>query len=362
MRLKKNTGYKLTTKTRNFIFAVSLLTFVNAKGFWVKYGWELFYHVTDARTAALGNATTAYNFGSPTASLINPIFSSAPSQQISLSHQSRFAGILNNDVIGFQLDRKGKPIQFNILYEGIGQIPDTRNMLLDWGNDGQFGTNDAGEGNGILDEGERLDADQLRFFSQHQIGVHGAFNHSFRNMPLGIGIKVLSYSLGDHFALGVGIDLGIMKHVKGTNVGIVTRNLPTSGLIWDNGTIEGTTPSVSVGVHRPLELTKFPVKLHSMFSLDVSTTTRHLDSQLGFGSFSVDGSFGMEGIIKDKFSIRIGQNAVGNSTGGIGVQWDGFGVDYAFLSSPSADHLGNHHLVSLNVKMDWVKEILGKLQ
>jgi len=231
-------------------------------------------------------------------------------------------------------------------------------MLLDWGNDGQFGTNDPGEGNGILDEGERLDVDQLQYFSQHQIGIHGAFNHSFRGLPIGIGVKVLSYSLDNQFALGVGIDFGIVKKIYETNIGIVARNLPASGLIWENGTVEGTTPTASVGIHQPLKLTKIPVSLHSMFNLDISTSNRHLDSQLGFGSFSVDGSFGIEGIYKDKLFIRLGRNSVNNSTGGLGVEWEGFGIDYAFLSSNSADGLGNHHLISLNFSLEWVKSKL----
>ena len=331
------------------------LSFGFSDGFWVNYGWELFEHVTDARNAALGSATTAYQYGSPTSSLMNPVFSNLESPEIVLTHQSRFAGILNNDLVSFQIQRESNPIHFNILYEGIGKIPDTRNMLLDWGNDGKIGTNDAGEGNGILDEGERLDADQIRFFSQHQVGIHGSFNHIYHNIPVGIGVKVLSYSLDNNFAMGVGIDLGVLKQFKGTDVGIVARNLPASGLIWDNGTVEGTTTSISIGVHRPFEFTEIPVKLHSMFKLDMSTTNRHLDSQIGFSSISIDGAFGIEGIYKAKLFIRLGRNAVNSSTGGLGVRWDGFGVDYAFLSTNSDGGLGNHHLISLRFSIDWVK-------
>ncbi len=122
--------------------------------------------------------------------------------------------------------------------------------------------------------------------------------------------------------------------------------------------MEGTTPTVSVGIHQTLKLAKVPVTLHSMFNLDISTSNRHLDSQLEFGPFSVDGSFGIEGIYKDKLFIRLGRNSVNNSTGGLGVKWEGFGIDYTFLSSSSADGLGNHHLISLNFSLEWVKSIL----
>ena len=45
--------------------------------------------------------------------------------------------------------------------ESIGDIPDTRNALLDYGLDGMPNTGDIGENNGILDDGERLDQKKL---------------------------------------------------------------------------------------------------------------------------------------------------------------------------------------------------------
>jgi len=349
-------------KQHKLICLLFSLSFGMSQGLWVKYGWELFGHVTDARTASLGQATVAYPLNTPTSTLMNPTHSSINSKLISATHQSRFAGILNNDLVGFQFNRQNTPLVLNVLYEGIGQIPDTRNMLLDWGNDGQFGTNDPGEGNGILDEGERLDADQLKFFSQHQLGLHLAFNRSIKQIPVGIGVKLLSYSLDEHAALGVGIDFGMVKNIKGNRIGMVVRNFPASGLIWNNGTVEGTTPSMSLGIHRNIQLKQFPLELHSMFQWDASTASRHLDSQIGFGDFSVDAAFGLEAVYHQKLFIRMGRNALNNTTGGLGVQWSGFGVDYAFQMTQTIEGLGNHHLISLNVGLDWLKKTLTQIQ
>mgnify|MGYP003965540683 FL=1 len=83
-----------------------------------------------------------------------------------------------------------------------------------------------------------------------------------------------------------------------------------------------------------------------------------MNSQIGFAAFSMDASFGLEGIYKDKLFIRLGKNSINNSTGGLGMQWDGFGIDYAFLSSNSTDGLGNHHLISLGFSLDWIKSKL----
>ena len=356
MNLKKNTVYRILS----LLCSLSILF---GEGVWVFYGWELFEHVTDARTASLGRATTAYPFKSSTASLVNPVFSSEPIKNISITHQSRFAGIVNSDLIGFQLERNENPMHLNFLYEGVGQIPDTRSMLLDWGQDGQFGTNDPGEGNGVLDEGERLDKDQLRYFSQHQIGFHGAVIRMVQGLPIGIGFKVLSYSLDDHFALGIGLDLGFKKRIKKTNIGIVLRNMPASGLIWDSGTVEGTVSSIAIGAHHPFMPIKIPsFVLHSMINLNGAVSNRHLDSQLRIGPLSVDGALGLEGIYKDKLSIRMGRNSVNNSTGGLGVKWDGFEIDYAFLTSNVSGEMGNHHLISLILSLDWILSRVSTVQ
>ena len=60
--------------------------------------------------------------------------------------------MVNSDLIGFSLSNFNRPINIILLYEGIDQIPDTRNLLLDFGLDGIPGTGDIGENNGQLDE------------------------------------------------------------------------------------------------------------------------------------------------------------------------------------------------------------------
>ena len=326
-------------------------------GSWVNYGWELFEHVIDARAASMGNATTGYYYKSPTSSLINPIFSSRSIRDVSITHQSRFAGIVNSDLVSFQLDRNNHSLQFNFLYEGIGQIPDTRSMLLDWGNDGQFGTNDIGEGNGVLDEGERLDIEKLKYFSQHQFGMHSAFVKSFRTFPFGFGMKILSSVINNHSALGIGFDIGLLKKIRIIDIGLVLRNFPASGLIWDNGSIENSFSSFSIGAHHASNINgiKFFV-IHSMINCDIGFSNRHIDSQFKSGSLSIDTSFGFEGIYKDRLFFRLGRNNLSSATGGLGIKWNNYGIDYAFLSLNSVAGLGSHHLISLNFSLDWVLE------
>ena len=331
------------------------LSIVMGDGVWVKYGWELFDYVVDARSSSLGNAGTAYNLGSIQSSIANPSFISYTGNNISMTHQSRFAGMVNSDLFGIQLKSKSRTINLNILYQGISNIPDTRAMLLDWGQDGQFGTNDIGEGNGIVDEGERLDKQKLRYFNQHQFGMHGAFITKIMGAPLGIGFKMLSYSLSDHYALGVGIDIGYNTMIKRSSLGIVIRNFPASGLIWDSGTVEGTRPSLSIGLHHPIDnFERSSVLINTIIKLETSLSNVNVDSQIRYGSLSIDPAYGIEIIYKQNTMIRIGKNSVNDNTGGVGLRWENIGVDYAFINSINSGAIGNHHLISLNLSSDWI--------
>ena len=351
MNLKKNTIYK-------FIILSLNLTFLFSEGVWVKYGWELYNYVVDAQTASLGNAVIAYNTNSIHSSLVNPSFVSL-NKNYSITHQSRFSGMVNNDLFGIQLKSSSAPINLNFLYQGISNIPDTRDMLLDWGQDGQFGTNDIGEGNGLIDEGERLNEENLKFFNQHQLGFHGAFISNIFGVPLGIGLKLLCHFLNDHYAIGMGLDFGYNKKINNSTVGFVVRDLPASGLIWDSGTVEGTKPSISFGFHHPIKyFEKISTQINTMMNVDMSLSNTNIDSQIRYKNFSIEDAYGLECIYQKNTMIRFGRNTNNDTTGGIGLRWENFGIDYAFISALNNSALGNHHLISLIVSSVWISSKL----
>ena len=80
---------------------------------WVNYGWELFNYLSEARKASLGNATVAYDFDNPSSSLGNPCFPLSATRKISLTHQSRFAGIVNSELVSLQLKKEKRLINKN---------------------------------------------------------------------------------------------------------------------------------------------------------------------------------------------------------------------------------------------------------
>ena len=174
---------------KNIIFSLNLILFsssVNAGFNVVSYGWELFERVSDAKTVSLSYSTIAYPFGSNGTSIINPAIILKNNDKFGITHQSKIAGAVNSEFLSFKKKiRSDALIDISLLYEGISDIPDTRNVLLDWGEDGIFGTFDPGEGNGTLDNGERLDTDKIEYFSQKlsieylcsKFPVHRDFSH-----------------------------------------------------------------------------------------------------------------------------------------------------------------------------------------
>ncbi len=339
-----------------FFFIFSKILFGNVE--FVSFGWEAFDYITDARSSALGNSNIAYKFDSPSSSIINPNFVNVDQKYISLTHQSRFAGLINNDLIGFKFGRSNIPFNINVFYQSIGKIPDTREMLLDWGLDGQFGTNDSGEGNGILDEGERLDKNKLSFFSQSQIGIHNSFKKSFFNQELGLAFKILGKKLHKHSALGVGIDLGILKKYYGINFAAVVKNFPSSGLLWDDGKIEGTMTKLSIGSHYNKLYKNLPFSINLMSRFDFDSI---LNGKNELVIQDIKESFGFEIVYESKVYIRFGRDVYSNLAGGLGLLWDDFCIDYAFNNSFSSTGIGNNHLITFNLNLDFVINYVSKL-
>jgi hypothetical protein len=325
-------------------------------GYWVKYGWEIFNTGGGSPSIALGNALGAYHGEYSGAYLVNPAHQVQAKSLWTLSHQSRFAGMINREMIAFPFQIQNRNIQSILFYEGIGQIPDTRDMLLDWGLDGQFGTNDLGEGNGVLDEGERLARDNLAYFGQYQFGAYFSTNVKLFQEDAGIGFKLLFHQLGEHSGLGIGFNLGILKKIGKGNLGLAIKDFPSSGIIWDNGTIEGTIPTVSLGYARPFQMTQFPVKINISLGSHFEFYDRALSSIFGIGNQGLSFDAGAEVIFRDKIKFQFGQSKDGFISSGLGLDFNRLSIHYAFLLTQPATQLGNNHYLSISFHPDWISE------
>ena len=323
----------------------------------VSHGWGLFNRVSDSRITSLSFSTIAYPIKSSGISLVNPALSSVYNEKIGLTHQSRIAGMVNSELISFNKDISDSTwASIAILYEGVSGVPDTRNALLDWGNDGVFGTFDPGENNGILDEGERLDANKIRYFSQNQYGLFGAMSKAHKGWKLGLGIKLLFHTLDDNYAVGTGINFGAFRSFKnGISLGVALYDAPSSGVLWDNGNIELTPSSFSVGIHHLLFIEKYQIAINPVYRVDIMSKERTIDSYLLLDTIPIEFSGGIETIYKRKIFARVGVYPSGTIATGLGILWDNIKIDYAYLIDNSISAIDKNHLITLSLSSDWIK-------
>ena len=323
----------------------------------VSYGWEVFDRNSDSRALALAQSSVAYPIQNPGTVLLNPALSLNYNNMIGLTHQSRMGGTSNSELISFdKYINDSSWVSVIILYEGVNGIPDTRAALIDWGLDGIFGTFDAGEGNGALDEGERLDVDNIRFFSQNIFGLYGAHSKIFNNWKIGVGLKILLHTIDKEFGIGAGLDIGAFRNYNNTGMGLIVKNLPSSGLIWESGNVEISPPSLHFGLHQKFVISKYELEINPMLRGSILTLDRSIDSELILRKIPMEFSAGFEAILKKKLFFRIGMFQRGTLTSGIGLSWNDLSVDYAFLNDGSLNGIEKNHLLSISISIEKLKK------
>ena len=323
----------------------------------VSYGWEVFDRNADSRSLALAQSSVAYPIQNPGTILLNPALSLNYNNMISLTHQSRMSGISNSELIGFdKYINDSSWVSMIMLYEGVDGIPDTRAALLDWGLDGVFGTFDVGEGNGTLDEGERLDVDNIRFFSQNIFGLYGAHSKIFNNWRIGIGLKLILHAIDREFGIGAGLDIGAFRSFNNIGVGLIMKNIPSSGLIWESGSVEVSVPSIHFGLHHRFIFSKYNLEINSMFKSSILSLDRTIDAELIAGVIPMEFSTGFEVMLKKKLFFRFGMFQRGAFASGIGLNWNDLIVDYAFLNDGSLNGIEKNHLLSLSISTERLKK------
>ncbi len=347
---------------RMTVLFVLLGTMGFSQSYWVKYGWQAFNNAGDARILSLGGAAVT-DFGTSVSPLFNPAASGKVGiHNLNYTHQSRLAGMINSDLLGFPIQNFSRPLNLIIIHEGIDQIPDTRNILLDFGLDGVPGTGDIGEGNGTLDEGERLDEDKVKYFSQRQLGLHLSTSWKNNNIEFGIAVKSLFHSIGEHTGSGIGLDFGVLAVPwKNGRLGLTIRDITTSWQVWENGTIERFKPTVIAGLSQKYRFENMPLTVSGMVNIYLDGNGKSLDDDIHLGDNGANYLLGFNGVYDNKIALRLGRNAIGSTTGGIGLSWDNLSLDYAFLNEPSGSGLGASHMVSLAVNSNWIRQYVEKL-
>ena len=338
---------------------ISFNNYLNSEAYWVKHGWQLFKNSGDARILSLGGAAST-DFGTTISPLFNPASSMKTSlQNLSYTHQNRFAGMINSDLIGFVNKRNNNGINLIIMQERIDNIPDTRNILLDYGIDGIPGTGDIGENNGILDDGERLDNEKLKYINQNQLGLHISTAWLIDRMNIGLALKILNHSIGEKNGHGIGFDVGVLiESWKNGTIALVLKDFTTSWNVWDNGTIERFKPFIVFGLSHSIVLKKYPLIVKGLADISFNINGKSIDDDFNFGKYGGNINSGVNIIYDYKLALRFGRNVYGSTSLGVGLSWENISLDYALIPEPNQSNFGSTSMISLTIDTDWLQKLV----
>ncbi len=322
-----------------FLLFLPLLS-INAQDI-AKYAGEFLSIGVGARSQALGSAFVALA-DDATASFWNPAgLAQLNYSQISVMHAEQFAGEVNYDFISFAMPYKKKTgFALSLIRLGIDGIPDTRSALID-----------SIQANGRIDEGERLQLDKIKYFSNSDYALYLSIAQK-RNSSLFLGgnIKIISRRFGDYSAWGIGFDLAFLAKFKNNiSFGANLMDATTTLLVWNTGTKELISPLLKLGVSYTWSPDFLPFTIRPVVDADIRFEGRKEASQLSIGAMSSDFHYGLETDYKGLFYIRGGVDDIRRVSFGTGVRFPRLTVDYSFTRFDGIYELGNSHRISLNL-------------
>jgi len=309
---------------RILLFALGLTLCASSHSFASSdYAGELLSLGVGARAAGMGNAFVAVS-NDASASYWNAAgLSLLGRSEALLMHAERFAGLVNYNLVSY-----ARPLQQEA---GLGVL------VFRLGIDGIKYTE-------LEDPGEPLSAANRprvkRTASSADYVVYLAYGRRLRErLSLGGSAKLIRRKIGDNTAFGYGVDVGLLYLLGPVSVGLNLRNLTSSPVHWDTGTMDRILPSVDFAVAYTQPIAILGSKL-------TGTIGTYQDKDFS-GLNGADAlNLGLECKHSDALAVRIG-STLGKLTAGLGLRfYDRAGVDYAFSQHRQ---LGNSHRLSVSL-------------
>lgn len=312
--------------------------FVNAK-----YAGEFLSSGVGGRSAGIGGAGTGF-VNDVTAGYFNPsALSLITYPQVSILHESRFAGQINYDYAAGALPLGSEQtLGVSAIRLGLDGIKDSRNALIDR------------NGNGRLDDDDRIDEAKIKLGGSADWAVYGSYARKIDDkLSVGGSLKLLYKTVLEHSAWGLGVDLGATyRPMDDMQLGATLTDATKSLLTWDTGNQEFIVPALRLGGayrYRISDDHSIMPAIDGTFRFEGRHQTTMVD--LSFASLDVQG--GLEYSYKDRVFLRGGYTDLKQITIGAGVKLPKLNIDYAFTrQNTDLDSFGATHRISLMLTLE----------
>lgn len=326
-----------------FLFSADFL----AQTVIAKYAGEFMAIGVGGRALAMGGAQVA-SVSDVTAGYWNPsALAKLDYPQFALMHEEHFGDLVNYNYAAAALPF-GKDITFGLsaIRLGIDGIPDTRKALVD-ARTGEIVTD-------INNPFARIDPNKVKEFNNSDWAFYGSFaKRQNENFYWGANVKIISRSIAEENAFGIGFDLGALympndKLTLGANLMDATTTL----VAWSTGRNELISPTAKVGAAYKLDFLGGIIS--PAVDFDIRFENRKFASNFNIGPISFDFHGGFEYSFKNLFAVRGGFNDVKQFTLGAGIKLPKLNIDYSFarFAESKISRLPDSHRISLILTLE----------
>ena len=322
-----------------------------------KYAGEFMAIGVGGRPLGMGGAYVAIS-NDVTSGYYNPAgLAHLDYPQIALMHDERYGSLVNYDYAAVAIPY-GKDMSFglSIMRLGVDGIPDTRKALVD-----QNG-NVVNDFNAINDPHNRINPSLVSEFSNQDWAFYLSFAKRYsENFYYGANIKIISRSIAEYSAWGVGFDVGAWySPMENLSLGANLQDITTTLIAWNTGTNELVSPTAKIGAGYSFEF--LGGKITPAVDFDVRFENRKFASNFHLGPVSFDMHSGLEYNYKNLFAIRGGYNDVKQFTIGAGIKLPKLNIDYSFarFNMNAEDRLDDTHRISLILTLEEPKFLREK--
>lgn len=315
-----------------------------------KYAAEFLKIGVGARALGMGEAFVAVA-DDGTAGYWNPaglVF--VRHREVSALHAEQFGALVNYDFASYVHplepgNTRTPVLAISLIRSAIDNIPqlDGSNQggtLVDVGADGQAGTHDAGEGDGILGPGEYvlIDESRIQWRSDSDLGFLLSYARPLSaKFAVGVNAKLIRQQVLDYSSFGIGSDIGVLYTPSPSlGVGLRIADATTTQISWDTGRRESVTPSVRLGAMWMHAVPQLDGVLTAAADANMTFEGTTGNTQATIAGAATDFYLGAEYWYKRALAVRLG-NAAGQMSAGAGVRWNRVGLDYAFVGHQDLD-------------------------
>ncbi len=331
------------------LFLLSL-TSIHSQTVIGKYAGEFLAIGVGGRALGMGSVQTAI-VNDVTAGYWNPAgLALLNYPQVALMHEEHFGNLVNYNYGAVAIPyANDMSFGLSVMRISVDGIPDSRDAGLD------IRANPVPRGQ--YQNFYRLDYSKIAEFSNADWVAYLTFakRHS-ENFYWGANVKLISRSLAEYNALGIGFDVGVIYiPIENLFLGANIQDVTTTLVAWSTGRNELITPTAKVGAAYSLKI--FGGTITPALDLDLRFENRRYASTFNVGPVSFDARAGVEFNYKNIFAVRTGYNDVKQFTIGAGIFLPKLQVDYSFarFSQSQIERLPDTHRISLIITLEQPK-------